>query len=87
MILPFEQQKAELKRRKEKALQMGGRRKSSASMIKDNSPYLAARMHYLHDVIDPRDTRDYLIRALKISQDRRTGGVSAHHLANWPTKF
>jgi acetyl-CoA carboxylase carboxyltransferase component len=56
-------------------------------MLKDSAPYPAAGMHYLHDVIDPRKTRDYLIRALEISWDRRTGGVGQHRLANWPTKF
>jgi methylmalonyl-CoA decarboxylase subunit alpha len=56
-------------------------------MIKDSAPYPAAGMHYLHDVIDPRETRDYIIRALEISRDRRTNGISAHLLANWPTKF
>jgi hypothetical protein len=56
-------------------------------MIKDSAPYPAAGMPYLHDVIDPQETRDYIIRALEISQDRRTGGIGAHHLANWPTKF
>jgi acetyl-CoA carboxylase carboxyltransferase component len=56
-------------------------------MIKDSAPYPAAGMHYIHDVIDPKDTRNYIIRALQICQDRRTGGVSQHRLANWPTKF
>jgi acetyl-CoA carboxylase carboxyltransferase component len=56
-------------------------------MIKDGAPYRTAGMPYLHDVIDPRETRDYIIQALEISQDRRTGGIGAHHLANWPTKF
>jgi len=56
-------------------------------MIEDSAPYPAAGMHYIHDVIDPRETRNYIIRALEISEDRRTGGVSQHRLANWPTKF
>ena len=56
-------------------------------MIKDSAPYPAAGMHYIHDVIDPRDTRNYVIRALQICRDRRTAGVSQHRLANWPTKF
>ncbi len=56
-------------------------------MIKDSSPYPAAGMHYIHDVIDPRETRSYLIRALHICRNRRTGGIGQHRLANWPTKF
>jgi len=56
-------------------------------MINDSAPYPAAGMHYLHDVIDPRDTRSYIIRALQVCRDQRTGGVGQHRLANWPTKF
>ena len=56
-------------------------------MIKDSAPYPAAGMHYIHDVIEPASTRDYIIRALQISRDRRTGGIGQHRLANWPTKF
>ncbi len=56
-------------------------------MIKDSAPYPAAGMHYLHDVIDPRETRNYILRALEICRDRRTDGVGEHRLANWPTKF
>jgi acetyl-CoA carboxylase carboxyltransferase component len=56
-------------------------------LIEDSAPYPAAGMHYIHDVIDPKETRNYIIRALEICQDRRTGGVSQHRLANWPTKF
>jgi acetyl-CoA carboxylase carboxyltransferase component len=56
-------------------------------MIEDSAPYPAAGMHYIHDVIYPQETRDYIIRALEISQNRRTGGISEHRLANWPTKF
>ena len=39
------------------------------------------------DVIDPRETRQYILQALEISRNRRTGGVGEHRLANWPTKF
>ena len=53
----------------------------------DASPYGAAGQHYIHDVIEPNRTRDYISRALAICQDARTGGISEHKLANWPTKF
>jgi acetyl-CoA carboxylase carboxyltransferase component len=56
-------------------------------MLKDSAPYPAAGMHYLHDVIDPRETRNYIIRALDICRDRRRDGIGEHRLANWPTKF
>ena len=56
-------------------------------MVDDSSPYGAAGMHYIHDVIDPRETRNYIIKALQICQESRTKGLSEHKLANWPTKF
>jgi acetyl-CoA carboxylase carboxyltransferase component len=56
-------------------------------LVDDASPYGAAGRHFIHDVIDPRQTRDYIARALKISFNRRRGGISEHRLANWPTKF
>ena len=56
-------------------------------MVDDASPYGAAGMHYIHDVIDPRETRHYITRALKISRGDRNNGIGEHRLANWPTKF
>jgi acetyl-CoA carboxylase carboxyltransferase component len=56
-------------------------------MVDDASPYEAAGRHYIHDVIDPRETRDYLIKALEICHNSRTKGIGQHKLANWPTKF
>ena len=56
-------------------------------MVDDASPYGAAGMHYIHDVIDPRETRDYIAGALEICQDAKNNGIGEHKLANWPTKF
>lgn len=56
-------------------------------MVEDASPYGAAGHHYIHEVIDPRDTRKFLIRALEICQDSVGEGIGEHRLANWPTKF
>jgi methylmalonyl-CoA decarboxylase subunit alpha len=56
-------------------------------MVDDSSPYGAAGMHHIHDVIDPRETRNYISRTLKICQESRTRGMSEHKLANWPAKF
>ena len=63
------------------------RKKSVEKMVGDLSPYPAAGAYYLQDVIDPRDTRDYLTKTLKIIRDSKNKGMSEHHLANWPTKF
>ena len=57
------------------------------SMVDDASPYGAAGMHHIHDVIDPRTTRDYIVNALDICRDSRSRGIGEHRLANWPTKF
>ncbi|MFC1825554.1 acyl-CoA carboxylase subunit beta, partial [Thermodesulfobacteriota bacterium] len=56
-------------------------------MVEDSSPYGAAGLHYLHDVIEPKYTRDYIIKTLEIAQYSIKGGISEHRLANWPTKF
>ena len=56
-------------------------------LVDDASPYGAAGKHFIHDVIDPKDTRDYIIRALEISYNARRKGIGQHQLANWPTKF
>ena len=94
--MPFEKELEELNHRREKTMQMGRPEKVKLNaqkeqfveqMIKDSAPYLAAGMHYIHDVIDPRDTRNFIIRSLQVCRNRRTGGVGQHRLANWPTKF
>jgi acetyl-CoA carboxylase carboxyltransferase component len=56
-------------------------------LVDDASPYGAAGRHYIHDVIDPRSTREVIKTALAISFNARSAGISAHKLANWPTKF
>ena len=57
------------------------------SMVEDASPFGAAGLFHIHDVIDPRHTRRYIIDALEITRDTATGGIGEHKLANWPTKF
>jgi acetyl-CoA carboxylase carboxyltransferase component len=56
-------------------------------LVDDASPYGAAGRHYIHDVIDPRETRNYIIQALEIGYNQRKKGIGEHKLANWPTKF
>ncbi len=57
------------------------------SMVDDASPYGAAGMYHIHDVIDPLKTRDYIIEAMDISCSGKNRAIGRHHLANWPTKF
>ena len=62
--------------------------KSLMQQLRDDaSPFGAAGRHYIHDVIAPGKTRDYIINALEISYNQRSKGISEHKLANWPTKF
>ncbi|MFP4476688.1 MAG: acyl-CoA carboxylase subunit beta [Desulfatibacillaceae bacterium] len=63
------------------------RREFIDGMVRDSSPYGAAGLHYLHDVIEPAKTREYIMDALDICRESRTRGMSEHRLANWPTKF
>ena len=56
-------------------------------MKDDASPYGAAGMHYIHEIIDPRQTRNYIAEGMEIFRESRTKGLGEHKLANWPTKF
>lgn len=69
------------------ALSEQERKASLEKMIGDLSPYPAAGSYHIQDVIDPRETRDYLINALRVIRDWKNKGLGQHKLANWPTKF
>jgi len=58
-----------------------------AELEQDSSAWGLAEMYEAQAVIDPRETRSYLIRALEIHRMRMTNGVGAHRLANWPTSY
>lgn len=51
------------------------------------SAYDLAAVGGVKDVIDPRETRDYLIDMLDIHRARMTNGVGKHLLSNWPTSY
>ncbi|MFT5174828.1 MAG: acetyl-CoA carboxylase carboxyltransferase component [Gammaproteobacteria bacterium] len=59
-----------------------------AEINRVNEPWEPASLHLIDDVIDPRDTRSVVIRALARARgpsgDR---GRSRRNLANWPTGF
>jgi len=63
------------------------RQKGLEHMIGESGPYPAAGAYYLQDIIDPRDTRRYLMEVLRIIRDSRDKGIGQHRLANWPTQF
>jgi acetyl-CoA carboxylase carboxyltransferase component len=53
----------------------------------DTSAWGLAELFEAQAVIDPRDTRAYLIRALEVHRLRMSGGVGKHLLHNWPTSY
>lgn len=59
--------------------------KARAEMARDTSALEAAGAFYIHNVIDPRDTRAFLSSALETHSLAATGGVGEGHLRAWPT--
>lgn len=58
-----------------------------AEMSKESTAYDVARVYGVQDVIDPADSRQFIITALRDNALRRTHGVGEHLLSNWPTSF
>ena len=56
-------------------------------MARENSAYDLASVYGAQDVIDPRDTREFVLNSLETYSRRRNGGVGKHLLSNWPTSF
>lgn len=51
-----------------------------------STPWRAAGLHHLDDVIKPSDTRSVMIRSLELARGH-DGGKSQRKLAAWPTSF
>ena len=58
-----------------------------ARMSKGTSPYDMAAIYTAQDVIDPRDTRSWLIRMLDVHRMRMSNGVGQHLMRTWPTSY
>ena len=58
-----------------------------AKMNKGTTPYDMASIYTAHDVIDPRDTREWLIRMLEVHRMRMSDGVGQHLMRTWPTSY
>ena len=69
------------------ALPKKERKALKEKMVLDAEPYPLAQEYYIQDIIDPRETRDYIINVLNIIRNSENGGMGEHLLANWPTKF
>jgi acetyl-CoA carboxylase carboxyltransferase component len=52
-----------------------------------SSAYELAGLFAAQHVIEPHDTRDYLIRSLEIQQRRRSNGIGEHRMSLWPCTF
>jgi len=56
-------------------------------MNKNSEPWVGAGTFGLHDIIDPRETRNFLIKMLEIHCNRPQGHVGRHLMRNWPTSY
>ena len=56
-------------------------------MNKDPEPWGAAGIFNINDVIEPAQTRDWLIGMLEYHFNYRTGGVGQHRMHCWPTSY
>lgn len=56
-------------------------------MGRNTAPWDLAALFETHDIIDPRDTRQWLITALDVHRSRIHNGVGQHRLNCWPTTF
>ena len=56
-------------------------------MNKNSEPWVGAGIFGLQDIIDPRETRNFLIKMLEIHCNRPIGHVGRHLMHNWPTSY
>ena len=56
-------------------------------MAKNTEPWDAAGIFGVNEIIDPPETRNFLIRMLKMQRNRRRGGIGQHLLRSWPTSY
>ncbi len=59
----------------------------AAQIAQDSAVWGLAALYETQSVIDPRDTRNYLIKTLEVHTMRLTGGIGKHLIHNWPTTF
>lgn len=59
----------------------------AAHLARGTSAYDLAAPFMAQTVLDPRETRDWLIRMLDLHARRLTNGVGEHRLATWPTTY
>ena len=89
--LQVEQERIAVEARKEQqriaAKSSDADKKLKAEVERDTSAWGLAELYEAQNVIDPRDTREYLIRTLEVHRMRLKKGVGEHLLRNWPTSY
>lgn len=58
-----------------------------AEIARDSSAYAMASLFEAQTVVDPAETRTFLISALEVLSSGPAKGIGSHQLANWPTSF
>ena len=53
----------------------------------DSSAWALAGLYEAQSIIDPRDTRNYLLDVLDVHFDEAGGGIGEHNICNWPTSY
>lgn len=56
-------------------------------MARNGTAYDLAAIFGVKEVLDPRETRNYLKEMLEIHTSRLRNGIGEHRLANWPTSY
>lgn len=56
-------------------------------VVQDTTAYDLAGSFRAQTVLDPRETRDWLIRMLDVHRRGPSGGISQHRMQTWPTTF
>jgi acetyl-CoA carboxylase carboxyltransferase component len=56
-------------------------------MAKNTEPWDAAGIFGVNEIIDPAQTRNFLIHMLALHLNRKQGGVGQHLLHAWPTSY
>jgi acetyl-CoA carboxylase carboxyltransferase component len=56
-------------------------------LSRDTSAWDLAVLYEAQEVLDPRDTRQYLIDMIEVHRLRMSGGVGEHLMRTWPTSF
>jgi acetyl-CoA carboxylase carboxyltransferase component len=57
------------------------------NLARDSSVWDMASLFAVQAVIDPAETRAWLIRMFDVHRRRLKGGIGAHLMGNWPSTF